>query len=81
MKIYKVTNLKNGKVYIGQTSQALTKRRNLHEKIALDFTTGKVTYFIWALREFGTENFSWEILCNCQSKEEIDEKEKMYIAL
>lgn len=28
MLIYKATNLKNGKVYIGETRQTLTRRKN-----------------------------------------------------
>jgi len=79
VKIYKVTNRANGKVYIGQTAQALSKRRKSHERVASDFSKGKITYFIWALREYGTESFSWEVLCECESPEDLNEKERMYI--
>ena len=79
MRIYKVTNEINGKVYIGQTTQSLSKRRKGHERIADDFAKGKVTYFIWALREFGMDSFTWEVLCECRSPEELNTKEKMYI--
>ena len=79
MKIYGVTNKVNGKVYIGQTAQSLSKRRRGHEKIANDFSRRKVTSFIWALREYGTASFSWEVLCGCDSPEELNANERMYV--
>lgn len=36
-------------------------------------------HFHSAIKKYGPESFSWEILCECLSKDELDEKEKYYI--
>ena len=60
--IYKATNLINGKCYIGKTIQKFEQRQYEHKKKA-----NKSIYrgFCGALRKYGFENFSWEILCEC----------------
>ena len=55
MLIYKATNLKNGKVYIGETRQTLTRRKNQHFSEA--FARNAKDKFHSAIREFGKENF------------------------
>jgi group I intron endonuclease len=71
--IYKITNLLNGKVYIGE-SYNIFKRWGQEEN-----GRGPSIYFRNSMKKYGKENFSWEIL------EEIDdlqlriEKEKEYI--
>lgn len=77
--IYKFTNLKNSKVYIGQSIN-IEVRKKAHLKAA--FNPNHINYycqFYKALREYGIENFSFEILEEC-SKEELNEKEKKWIA-
>jgi group I intron endonuclease len=70
--IYKATNKINGKGYIGQTI-------NLEKRLR-DYKNTKTDHLISrAIRKYGFENFSWEIICECFSKKEMDKKEKYYI--
>jgi len=71
--IYKVTNIVNGKIYIGQTIQTLKYRRNAH------LIDKRNCYFHNALSKYGKKNFEWVILEHCSSKEELDEMEFHYI--
>ena len=76
--IYKITNLINGKVYIGQSIN-IEKRIKEHFYKAKCF--GETSYnsaLHQAIRKYGEENFSWEILEEC-SIDEIDDKERFYI--
>ena len=76
--IYKATNTKTGKVYVGQTTLPLKKRINGHLS---DARTGKTTmYFHRALNRYGSDAFIWEILEDSIAKELLGEKEKYYIA-
>ncbi len=78
MIIYRVTNTINGKSYIGQTTQGLDRRKHQHIYAS---SNGKQTRqsFISALRKYGNDNFVWEVLCRCDSREELDEMEFHYI--
>lgn len=68
--IYKITNLINGKTYIGQH-----KYKDLNDSY---MGSGKL---LWrAYRKYGIENFKKEIICkNVQYKETIDDMERFYI--
>jgi len=55
--VYKITNTINGQVYIGQTTRLLGVRKYEHEK-----RTGTMKSEI---KEYGINNFKWEILCEC----------------
>jgi len=68
--IYITTNLINGKKYIGQKKSEVF----LHEKY---LGSGKILK--QAIEFYGRENFKVEMLCECQSKEELDEMEQYYI--
>lgn len=61
--IYKVTNLINGKCYIGKTTQKFVKRKNNHIRHASNNLDS--FYFHNALRLYGIENFKWEIIYEC----------------
>lgn len=77
MLIYKVTNIKNSKCYIGQTTTSLKKRRKDHEN---SWSCKYCTPFDRLLHEEGKDNFIWEIIeDNIQSFHELNEKEKYYI--
>jgi group I intron endonuclease len=77
MIIYKVTNNISGKVYIGQTFRSLNTRKWQH--ISDRHRNRDFSYFHQALNKYGPENFTWEVLEHCDSKEELDEMEFHYI--
>lgn len=61
--IYKCTCNCNGKVYIGQTVQTFNERKRSHIKEAFNKQYPGYTYhFHRALRKYGLENFTWEII-------------------
>ena len=77
MIIYKVTNLLNGKVYIGQTKRSLDARWAQH----CTDVNSKICCFKLqkAIKEFGADNFSVKQIDSAESKEEADEKEVYWI--
>lgn len=68
--IYLTTNLINGKIYIGQHKSSTYDPRYIGS--GRDITK--------AIEEFGTLNFSNVLLEKCDSFEELNKKEKEYIA-
>jgi len=72
--IYKVTNIFNGKVYIGQTIKSLNERMNEH------FRDKRTNYFHNSLKSYGNDNFTWEVLVKC-NRENLDLSEEWYIRL
>lgn len=71
--IYKVTNKLNGKVYIGQTTnfrKRLSDYMNAHKKTNLTQT------IVRKIIQYGTENFTIEILEECDSSELADLENK-----
>ena len=70
--IYMTTNLINGKKYIGQKKSS----KFLKEKYL-----GSGSLLRKAISKYGKENFSVEMICSCESKEELDEMEIYYIKL
>lgn len=76
--IYKITNLINGKCYIGQSVDILRRWRN-HKETSKNPSKEAYEYPLYrAFRKYGLENFSFEILEECK-KEELDIKETFYI--
>jgi group I intron endonuclease len=65
--IYKVTNIKNNKVYIGATEKSLDVRRQEHINNKERFPEWS---FYSALNEFGENNFKWEIIDTVDSLNE-----------
>ncbi|PGO60728.1 GIY-YIG nuclease family protein [Priestia megaterium] len=79
MLIYKATNLVNNKVYIGKTVTTLKRRMIQHKHDALKANTnGK---FYNAIRKYGWESFSWEIVYKGTDNEDICKKEIELISL
>ena len=76
--IYKIENLINGKVYIGQ-SKNIEERWLQHKRIAekINYDNRK-SYIHQAIKKYGIENFVFEILEICNINE-LDEKEKKWI--
>lgn len=76
--IYKITNNKNGKSYIGQSNH-IKRRWKDHRTRAFQSTSNQYNSHLYrAIREYGIDNFSFEVLEEC-SLEQLDEKEKYYI--
>lgn len=80
MLIYKVTNLKNNKVYIGQTINSLEYRRNQHIKDCRRKNYYN-NYFHNALIKYGFSAWKWEVLEECNSIEELNDREIYYTKL
>ena len=80
--IYKYTNTINGKSYIGQTVNPI-QRHNSH----LSEAKTPKTLFHKALKKYGIESFTYEIICSVESnnkkelKEKLNECELKYIEL
>lgn len=72
--IYKITNLLNNKIYIGQTIFTVEKRWDQHKTASL---IGE-TKLYRAMRKYGIENFSIETLEKCEN-ELLSEKEIKWI--
>lgn len=78
MGIYKITNLINGKIYIGQSVKieqrwAKEKRRAFcPDEVEYNYPRSK------AFRKYGLENFNFEIIEEC-SLDKLNEREKYYI--
>ena len=75
-RIYKATNLINGKKYIGQTIEILKDRISGH---ITKSKNGSKYCFHNAIRKYGVDVFSWEMICLCLSKSEADAKEREFI--
>lgn len=77
MWIYKVTNIQNNKIYIGQSS------RNVKERISRHFNdaeSGRLdTHFCRAIRKYGRESFIWEIIDEAETQEGLNQKEHYWI--
>lgn len=77
--IYKITCSINGKVYVGQTTETIEQRLERHFKMAYAEEKPKIK-FQRAIKKYGKENFIIEEIDQASSKEELDEKEKSWIA-
>ena len=75
MLIYKATNIKNNKVYIGQTVKPLSYRISEHKHRFNN--TNSHNKFYNAIKKYGWDNFIWEIIEESDNwtKEELDQKE------
>lgn len=74
--IYKITNLINGKIYIGQTTKTLQERFEHHVWMALN---GSKFLLHRAIYKYGKNNFNIAIIGEAYSKDELDDKEILWI--
>ena len=72
MWIYKITNIQNNKVYIGQTIRPIKDRFNRHINDALNNILD--THFARAIRKYGKESFIIEEIDTASSQEELKSK-------
>ena len=75
--IYKIENLVNGKVYIGQTIKKPVRRYQLH-KCRLKLNKHENAYLQNAWNKYGEENFSFSVL-GFYNLNELDKMEVKYI--
>ena len=74
--VYKITNINNGKVYVGQAVDIAERwRQHIKRGVGADPPTQNKLYP--AMLEDGVENFTFEIIEEC-SPEKLTEREKFY---
>ena len=77
MWVYKITNIQNNKVYIGQTIRPIEQRFHRHINDALNNILD--THFARAIRKYGKENFVIEKIDIAQNQDELNKKEQYWI--
>lgn len=75
--VYKITNIKNNKTYVGLTTQDLSTRFKQHIKNAIVYKRN--TKLCVAIRKYGAESFIIESIYTTNSREKLQEKEVYYI--
>jgi hypothetical protein len=82
-KIYKIIDIAYTKMYIGSTTQTLTKRFSTHKSLYKMWKNGKGSFLssYELFNEFGLDNCKIELIENysCNSREELHRKEGEYI--
>ena len=74
--IYKITNIINGKVYIGKTEKTIQGRFNVHLKNAKN----KINRYLYdAMNHYGYDKFIIEEIEACLDSTSLNEKEKYWI--
>ena len=77
MWIYKITNIQNNKIYIGQTIRPIKDRFNRHMTDALNNVID--THFARAIRKYGRDSFVYEEIDTAQNQNELNQKEQYWI--
>lgn len=79
--IYKITNLLNGKCYIGQTKRTLDKRWKDHVSHALKQSSRSKPYFALAISKHGPDVWKREIIEQVATRDEAHAREITWIEL
>jgi group I intron endonuclease len=74
-EIYKVTNVKTGNVYIGQTKHSMSIRKDSHLRAT---ENGSTLTLHNAIRKHGQKMFMWSVECVC-SEDDLNDKETLII--
>ena len=77
MFIYKITCLKNNKIYIGQTTKTIEERFAQHKNAAIKNLLN--THLCNAMKKYGVDNFIIEQIDTANTQEELTEKEYYWI--
>lgn len=77
--IYKIINIKNNKVYIGQSIDPKT-RWSRHKSDSKNKLKARNKHLSSAILKYGVESFEFEIIAQCRSLEESDDTEIACIA-
>lgn len=81
--VYKIENLLNGKVYIGQTTAGVDRRMYGHRRQAERVKRGLhegMSKISRAIAKYGFENFSVQVIDRAETREALDAKEQFWIA-
>jgi len=79
MLVYRITNTVNGKVYIGKWEGSSVNRRWKEHRYRA--RRGSPFYFHNAIRKYGAEAFTVEVLHQAKTKEELRKMETFFIIL
>lgn len=70
--VYKITNKVNSKVYVGKTTRTIKERFIEHANVK--------THIGYAIRKYGRKKFTIEIIEECETAEQLNEREIFWIA-
>ena len=73
--IYRATNIINGKMYIGKTIKTLKQRIKGH------ISSKILTHFRKSILKNGIDNFKWEVLCELDNIDDLNEMEMFCIEI
>lgn len=82
MVIYVITHVASSRKYVGQTVKKAKIRKREHLNAAggvLDQSYTKNMYIVRALRKDGADAFTFEVIEQCSSRAELDEREAFWI--
>lgn len=79
-KVYLITNKINGKQYVGITVKTIEQRWYRHKYEAMNLKEGRVKQALHdAIRKYGAENFTQELIYESSDNDHIKEMEKHFI--
>lgn len=79
MRIYTITNVVSGKVYVGQTIMQKYQKRWFYHRWHLRNNKHENMYLQHSWNKHGEDKFVFDIICVCQSQDELNEQEDLYI--
>jgi group I intron endonuclease len=77
MIVYLITNITNGKVYVGKTTRTLDYRWKRH---LCDARLHPRQHIHHAIRKYGPESFTRRVLSHARSEKRLNDLERFYIA-